>query len=193
MTFRQLPSHDQILARVARYRSVRTQRPGRVDVPGVGQESVWDFPRPPAVEPVSQRLRVEWQGVTVADSGGGMRIIETAGAPVYYIPPADVRTDLLRETEHVTICEWKGAAVHYDLSQGQAVVRNAAFTYPDPLTDLGQGYEQVAGWYGFYPTKVDAVFVGEERARPQPGGYYAGWVTDALTGPIKGEPGSEGW
>ncbi len=193
MNARRLPSHQQILSRVTRYRSVRTERPLRIEQPGPGQESVWDFPRPPAVQPVDAALRVEWRGITVAETMRGMRIVETAGAPVYYFPPTDVRCDLLSETAHVTICEWKGAALHYDLRDGEVMSRNAAFAYPEPLTDLGQGYEQVAGWLGFYPNKVDAIFVHGERARPQPGGYYAGWVTDALTGPIKGEPGSEGW
>ncbi len=193
MSKARLPSHEQIIAQVARYRVTRTSRPDRVEVPGPGQESVWDFPRPPAVEPVDTVLRVEWRGRTIAETSRGMRIVETAGAPVYYFPPQDVSTDVLMETDYVTFCEWKGAAIHYDLRDGAVSVEHGAFTYPDPLTDLGQGYERVAGWFGFYAPKVDKVFVGAEEARPQPGGFYAGWVTSTLTGPIKGEPGTGGW
>lgn len=190
-----LPSHEEILRAVARYRSVGRGRPpaGAIEKPGPGQESVWDFPRPPEVQDVAARLRVEWQGETIADTQAGRRIVETAGAPVYYFPPQDVFQDFLVESGHVTFCEWKGAAVHYDLRAGEARSAQAAFAYPDPLRDLGRGYEQVAGWFGFYAQRVDRVFVGEEEASPQPGGYYAGWVTSALTGPIKGGPGSQGW
>jgi uncharacterized protein (DUF427 family) len=120
-------------------------------------------------------------------------MVETAGAPVYLFPPDDVRMDLLQANDHVTACEWKGAAVHFDLVMPDLQVRDAAFAYPDPLDDLGQGYGRIAGWIAFYPARVEACFVGDEQVRPQPGGYYAGWVTDAIKGPIKGDPGTEGW
>jgi len=51
--------------------------------PGPGQESVWDYPRPPRVEPVRERIRVVVDGVEIADSRSAMRVLETAGAPVY--------------------------------------------------------------------------------------------------------------
>ncbi len=190
-----LPDKDALLARVRPHRAhwSTSPRPAQIDTPGPGQESVWDFPRPPEVQEVPQRLRVVVAGETVADTTRGRRIVETAGAPVYYFPPEDVRTDLLREAGPTTVCEWKGAAVHYDLAVDGRTVRAAAFAYPEPLDDLGRGYATVAGWIGFYPAKVDECHVGDERATPQPGGYYAGWVTSALTGPIKGEPGSERW
>lgn len=190
---RALPSHEDILANVGPYRGLRTNRPSVIETPGPGQESVWDFPRPPAVQDVAVPLKVEWDGQVVAHTTKGVRIVETSGAPVYYFPPTDVELRLLVETDVLTICEWKGAAVYFDLRHDEEVSREAAFSYPQPLTDLGQGYERIAGWFGFYAQRVDRVFVGTEQARPQPGRFYAGWVTDALTGPIKGEPGSEGW
>lgn len=190
-----LPDKDALLARVAPYRAKwrHAPRPDRIDTAGPGQQSVWDYPRPPAVQPVARRLKVIHAGLTIADTTRGLRIVETAGAPVYYIPPPDVCCDLLTPTDHVTVCEWKGAGVHYDLAAGGRSVAHAAFCYPDPLDDLGQGYARIAGWFAFYAGRVDACFVGDEQAAPQPGGYYAGWVTADLTGPIKGAAGSQGW
>jgi uncharacterized protein (DUF427 family) len=97
------------------------------------------------------------------------------------------------KTEHWTICEWKGVAFAYDAVVQGRTVKDAAWSYPEPLTDLGMGYERIAGYFAFYAAKMDACYVGDERVTPQPGGYYGGWVTSNLTGPIKGEPGSENW
>jgi len=60
-------------------------------IPALGQESVWDYPRPPRVERVPERIRVIVEGVTIAESVRALRVLETAGAPVYYVPPEDVR------------------------------------------------------------------------------------------------------
>jgi uncharacterized protein (DUF427 family) len=138
-------------------------------------------------------LQVVFAGETIADTTRGQRVVETAGAPVYHFPPQDVATRYLVPNDHVTVCEWKGAATYFDLVVGERRSDDAAYTYPDPLDDLGMGYSAIAGWIVFYAARVDAVFVGDEQASPQPGGYYAGWVTSRLAGPIKGEPGSGGW
>ncbi|MEO0982905.1 MAG: DUF427 domain-containing protein [Pseudomonadota bacterium] len=188
-----LPSHADILARVRRYREVARQRPSAIEPPGPGQESVWDYPRPPRLERLNRTVSVAWRGETVAEGGDVARIVETSGAPVYYLPPDAVRTDLLQDADHVTLCEWKGAAVHYDLVLGDARSRHAVFAYPEPLTDLGQGYEAIAGWFAFYPSRVDECRLDGANVEPQPGGFYAGWVTPDLAGPIKGAPGTEGW
>ena len=191
-----LPPHEVILAHVARHRDKWGPPPPPDVVPertGPGQESVWDFPRPPRVDEVPQRVTVTHAGVVIVDVTSARRIVETAGAPVIYVPPDAVRAGLLQQNDNVTLCEWKGAAVHYDLTLPDTpVVRDAAFAYPDPLRDLGQGYETVAGWIGFYPQRVDEITLGGQRVRPQ-GGFYAGWVTDALVGPIKGGPGTGHW
>ncbi len=115
--------------------------------------------------------------------------METAGAPVYYFPPEDVRTDLLRPSGRRTHCEWKGWAEYWSLEGRGGVVRDAAWSYPDPAP----GYERVRDWLAFYAGKVDRCRVGDVPVRPQPGGFYGGWVTPDLVGPIKGEPGTEGW
>ena len=190
-----LPNKEWLLAQVGRHRSAwsKAHRPKDIVIPGPGQESVWDFPRPPAVEDVVECLSVEFAGRTIARTTAGKRIIETAGAPVYCFPPADVAMDTLIPNGHVTVCEWKGAATYFDLVVDRRRSADAAYTYPDPLDDLGCGYTSVAGWIVFYAQRVDAVFVGHERAEPQPGGYYAGWVTKRVVGPIKGEPGSQSW
>ncbi|MEM6929503.1 MAG: DUF427 domain-containing protein [Myxococcota bacterium] len=191
-----LPPHDLILAHVRSSRSKWGPPPPRGVTPvppGPGQESVWDFPRPPRVDPVPERVVVTHAGVVLVDTDRARRIVETAGAPVVYVPPDAVKDAVLRENDNVTVCEWKGAAVHFDLVlPGAPVVRDAAFTYPDPLTDLGRGYETVAGWVGFYPQRVDSITMDGEVVRPQ-GGFYAGWVTDKIVGPIKGGPGTGHW
>lgn len=166
-------------------------RPPPVDriVPDPGQESVWDYPRPPRVEPVAERIRVLVDGVTIADSARALRVLETAGPPVYYLPPADVRSELLRRSPHATICEWKGRAVYHTLQLPRRTIPNIAWSYPEPLP----GYEAIRDHLAFYAGLVDEAWVGDERATPQPGRYYGGWITSKIVGPFKGEPGSSGW
>jgi uncharacterized protein (DUF427 family) len=187
------PSPEQLVPLVRNARSAFGRRPRSIAVPGPGQESVWDFPRPPRVEPVPLPVRVECGGAIVAASTRVLRIVETAGAPCYYIPPADCDLAMLRKTDYWTVCEWKGVAYAYDVVTPGRIVAHGAWTYPEPLTDLGMGYDALAGWFAFYAARMDACWIGDERVRPQPGGFYGGWVTNALCGPIKGEPGSEGW
>jgi uncharacterized protein (DUF427 family) len=164
-------------------------RPVRVE-PGPDQESAWDYPRPPVAEPSARFVRIEHAGVVVAESRRTIRILETAGAPVWYMPPADVRTELLRPVRgHRSFCEWKGEATYFDLVVGEITSARAAWTYVNPM----HGYEAIAGYLAFYASRVDAALVDGERARPQPGGFYGGWVTDDVVGPFKGEPGTEGW
>jgi uncharacterized protein (DUF427 family) len=99
----------------------------------------------------------------------------------------------LVRTAFWTLCEWKGIAFAYNVVAGDRIVRTGAWSYPEPLTDLQMGYERIAGFFAFYAAKMDACYVGEERVKPQEGGYYGGWVTSRLVGPIKGAPGSENW
>ncbi|MEO8626250.1 MAG: DUF427 domain-containing protein [Candidatus Limnocylindrales bacterium] len=157
--------------------------------PGPGQESVWDYPRPPRVEPVPERIRVVVDGLTIADSTRALRVLETAGPPVYYLPPDDVRLDLLERSAHATQCEWKGAAAYYTLRLGGRRTANVAWCYPKPLP----GFESIRDHLAFYAGLVDEAWVGDERATPQPGRFYGGWVTSRIVGPFKGEPGSFGW
>jgi uncharacterized protein (DUF427 family) len=166
-------------------------RPGPVDrvQPGPGQESVWDYPRPPRVEAVPERLRVIVDGITIAATDGARRVLETAGAPVYYIPPEDVRLDLLRISPHRSVCEWKGEARYHSVRLRERTIENVAWSYPDPLP----GFESIRDYVAFYAGRVDEAWVGDERATPQPGKFYGGWVTSRVVGPFKGGPGSFGW
>ena len=158
--------------------------------PGPGQESVWDYPRPPRVEPVAERVRAVVDGVELASSVRTMRVLETAGAPVYYVPREDVRMDLLVRTARQTTCEWKGDATYFSIATpGGRVVPIAAWSYESPLP----GFEAITDYVAFYAWAVDEAWVGEERATPQPGHFYGGWVTSKVVGPFKGGPGTRGW
>jgi uncharacterized protein (DUF427 family) len=156
---------------------------------GPGEESVWDYPRPPRVEAVPDRIRVLMDGRPLADSVAALCVLETAGAPVYYLPRADIDMARLSAARRQTFCEWKGTADYVDFADGVRSVRWIGWTYPDPLP----GFEAIRDRIAFYAGKVDEAFVGDEQATPQPGLYYGGWVTAKIRGPIKGVPGSEGW
>lgn len=157
--------------------------------PGPGQESVWDYPRPPALEPVQERLRVVFAGETVADTIAGYRVLETSHPPAYYFPPEDVARQFLEACEGQSSCEWKGAARYWDLNANGTRSERAAWSYPQP----GEAFEKIRGYFAFYAARVDECWVGEERARPQPGGFYGGWITSRVVGPFKGGPGSLRW
>lgn len=164
-------------------------RPEHAEKPGPGQESVWDYPRPPRVEPVSKPVRIELGGVILAGTTRALRVLETASPPVYYIPPVDVRTEFLAPSRSRTVCEWKGTAGYWSIRVGNEFVADVAWSYEHP----SRGYEAIRGYLAFYPAKVDACYVGDERVTPQKGGFYGGWITPSVAGPFKGEPGTEGW
>lgn len=154
-----------------------------------GQRSVWDFPRPPAIQPEPRLLRVVLGGVEVASTRRGIAVLETSHPPVYFFPPSDVREELLRPLSHRSFCEWKGTAAYFDVVAGDRRAPGACFAYPEP----SRRFAMQAGWYSFYATQMDACFVGDERVTPQPGGFYSGWITSDLAGPFKGVDGSSGW
>jgi uncharacterized protein (DUF427 family) len=153
------------------------------------KESVWDYPRPPRVEPSVRHVVVEYAGITIADTRRAARVLETSHPPVYYIPPDDVAMRYLTLGDRHTFCEFKGVASYYNLAVGERRVAEAAWTYLEPSL----GYESIRGYLAFYPGKVDACFVDEEKVRVQAGGFYGGWITTDIVGPFKGEPGTEGW
>ncbi len=155
------------------------------------QENVQDYPRPPALEPVAQRLRVIFAGQVVAETAAGMRVLETHHAPTYYVPAADWSAGVLKPAVRArgSICEWKGRAVYYDVAVLGAVAPAAAWRYPDPTP----GFAALADSFAVYASAMEACFVGPEQVIPQPGSFYGGWVTANLTGRIKGAPGTEGW
>ncbi len=162
------------------------------EVPGPYQESVWDYPRPPEVRAAEALIRAYLGEILVLESARALRIVETAGAPVYYAPPDDWQQGVLVPNSQFSICEWKGIATQYDVVTSDLRSQGGAFAYHDPLMDLGQGYDQVAGWPSPHPAYLTC-FLGDEPVRPQPGGLYAGWITSRVVGPFKGEPGTAHW
>ena len=157
--------------------------------PGPGQESVWDYPRPPRVERSSRRVRVLVEGDVVAESERAWRVLETSHPPVWYIPREDVRMELLSSRPGTTFCEFKGTAEYFDIVVGGRRISSAAWSYPDPAS----GYEGLRDAVAFYPSKVDEAWVDDERVEPQPGDFYGGWITSDVVGPFKGSPGTQWW
>ena len=157
--------------------------------PGPGQESVWDYPRPPRVEPVSKPIEVIFNDVTVAQTHRAFRVLETSHPPTYYLPLDDVRADLLVAGGRRSFCEWKGAARYFDVVVDARRAAEASWSYPSPA----EGFEDIAGHLAFYAPLMDRCLVAEEVVRPQPGGFYGGWITSDIVGPFKGEPGTAFW
>jgi uncharacterized protein (DUF427 family) len=157
--------------------------------PGPGQESVWDYPRPPRVEPTSRRIRVIFNGEVIADTTDAWRVLETSHPPVYHLPPAAIRMECLTATERSTFCEFKGAARYWTLKVGDREARNAAWSYPKPTP----GFAKIRDYVAFYPAQMDACYVDDEQAQAQPGDFYGGWITSDIVGPFKGGPGTRGW
>lgn len=163
-------------------------RPDTIAVPRPGQISVWDFPRPPRVEPVNAKVAVVHGGVVIASSDWALRVCETAHPPWYFFPPSDVRTDLLRRSRKKFAREYIGDASLWSIKLRGHSVDNAAWSFAKP----GRGYESIRGHVAFFPRLVDECWVGNQRAEAQKG-EWGGWITPDLTGPFKGEPGSEAW
>lgn len=157
--------------------------------PRGGQESVWDYPRPPRLEASSKRIRVECGGKFVADTRRARRVLETSHPPVYYIPPEDIHMEYLKEEAGSSFCEWKGQARYYSVVVGGQTVDRAAWAYPNPIP----AYEGIRDYLAFYAEKMDLCTVDGEAVRPQEGNFYGGWITRDIAGPFKGGPGTWDW
>jgi uncharacterized protein (DUF427 family) len=164
--------------------------------PQPGQESVWDYPRPPRLEPTSQRIQIIFNGVAIADTCNAKRVLETSHPPVYYIPPQDIQMEYLKPESQSSFCEWKGVAKYYTVVVGDSlqdashrVAQNVAWYYPDPT----EAFLAIQDHVAFYAGQMEACYVDGELVQPQPGGFYGGWITQNIVGPFKGEPGSFGW
>ena len=158
-------------------------------IPEQGQESVWDYPRPPKLEPSGKHLKIIFGGEVIAETTHGFRVLETSHPPVFYFPPEDVRTEFLTEAANSSFCEWKGRAGYYDLRVGEKEVKNAAWVYANPT---GR-FAEIKDFIAFYPSKMDACFVNDELVRSQEGDFYGGWITAEIVGPFKGGAGTFGW
>jgi uncharacterized protein (DUF427 family) len=153
-------------------------------------ERVWDYPRPPAIRVCDRRVRVEWAGEVLADSIQALRVLETSHPPTIYIPPADVRLSLLAASDAgLTWCEFKGQARYLDATVAGDRAHAVAWSYAAPTV----GYEALRGHVAFYPGRVDAAWLDDERVHAQAGDFYGGWITGDLVGPFKGPSGTRGW
>lgn len=153
------------------------------------QESVWDYPRPPCVEPSSKRVRIIFNGEAIVDTTRAIRVLETSHPPAYYIPPNDILMQYFTATDRHTVCEYKGMASYWTIRVKGKSAENAAWSYPNPAP----GYEAIKNYLAFYPSRMEACFVDDERVTPQEGDFYGGWITSEIAGPFKGGPGTWGW
>ena len=154
-----------------------------------GQESVWDYPRPPRLERSTRHVVVRFGGVVVAETRAAWRVLETTHPPGWYVPRADVTAGALLGTDQTSFCEFKGTAVYWTVVGGGLTRPDSAWSYPRP----SRGFEPMADAVAFYPALMDECTVDGEVVRPQAGGFYGGWITDDVVGPFKGEPGTWGW
>jgi uncharacterized protein (DUF427 family) len=152
-------------------------------------ESVWDYPRPPAVRECPATIEVVLGGVVVCRTTSSWQVLETSHPPTYYLPRSAFAPGALREAAGSSFCEWKGAARYVDVLGGDQVAERVGWYYPSPTSGFSMLLDHVAVYAG----PMDRVVVDGEQVVPQPGGFYGGWITSAVTGPFKGVPGSLGW
>jgi len=152
------------------------------------RENVQAYPRPPALEPVPQRITIRLGDLLVADTTRALRVLETHHAPTYYLPPEDIHATL-RPAQGTSFCEWKGVARYFDVIAGAATAPRAAWAYDRPTAR----FAALAGHVAFYAGQMDGAWVGDLRVIPQPGEFYGGWTTPNLDGEIKGAPGTRHW
>lgn len=156
---------------------------------GAGEESVWDYPRPPRLEPAHRRARIVLGGEVIVDTDDVVRVLETSHPPVYYLPAAAFAEGALTPGAGASYCEFKGGATYFDVRGGGEVRPRAAWTYPGPSA----GYEELAGRVAVDAGQMDLCTLDGVEVVPQPGRFYGGWITPEIIGPFKGGPGSLGW
>jgi uncharacterized protein (DUF427 family) len=179
---------DSIQARREQWRWRGRARPEFAVIPGPGQESVWDYPRPPRLAPDAREVIVRWGDLEVARTRRAIRVLETAHPPSFYLPWEDVAAHLLQAAPGSSLCEWKGPARYWTLVDGERRLPGVAWSYPQPL----KGAEPLANCVAFYASVLECTVDGA-RVLAQPGDFFGGWITPELVGPFKGEPGSSGW
>lgn len=157
--------------------------------PGPGQESVWDYPRPPRLERSSAWIEITFGGMLLVRTHSSFRVLETSHPPVHYVPIADVAQGALTPSPRRSWCEWKGEASYFDVAAGGRTEAAAAWTYPAPVTAFAELLDHVA----FYPGRMDSCRLDGELVEAQPGDFYGGWRTSKVVGPFKGDPGTGGW
>ncbi|MCC6496382.1 MAG: DUF427 domain-containing protein [Propionibacteriaceae bacterium] len=159
------------------------------DPVAAGVESVWDYPRPPALRRCRLPIELVLGGEVICGTAESWQVLETSHPPTYYLPRSAFREGVLVPGAGSSVCEWKGAARYVDLVAGGRRAQRAGWYYPNP----SPGFEAIAGHLAVYAGLMDACYVAGELVTPQPGGFYGGWITSAVAGPFKGVPGSAGW
>ena len=172
----------------AGWKNTGRSRPAFAVEPESGQESVWDYPRPPRLDPDDREVTVHFGSDLIARTRAAYRVLETAGPPTFYLPPSDVDSGFLEPRSGRSRCEWKGEASYWSVVASGRRIEDAAWSYDDPFPE----FEAIRGYLSFYPALLSCR-VGGFAVQPQPGGFYGGWVTPEIVGPFKGEPGSQGW
>ncbi|MFC5931052.1 DUF427 domain-containing protein [Cryobacterium melibiosiphilum] len=153
------------------------------------RESVWDYPRPPRVEPCGDRVVVRFNGQVLVDTASSFRVLETSHPPGFYLPRADFSPGALQPARRRTVCEFKGVASYFDVVIDGRRADAAAWLYPDPAA----GYEVLRHHVALYPGLMDECTVNGEVVTKQEGDFYGGWITENIVGPFKGAPGTLGW
>jgi uncharacterized protein (DUF427 family) len=156
---------------------------------GAGQESVWDYPRPPALERSDRHVVMRRGDTVIAETRRPWRVLETSHPPGWYLPREDVAPGVLVPSSAAsTVCEWKGRATYWDVVLPEGVLEAAVWSYESPTAP----FAALAGAVTGYPALLECLVDGE-RARPQEGRFYGGWITSDVVGPFKGGPGTLGW
>jgi uncharacterized protein (DUF427 family) len=187
-SYRREDAPGRLRRRRTAWRYAGTMRPPFAIDPGPEQESVWDYPRPPRLAPDGREVIVRKGPHEIARTCRAIRVLETASPPAFYLPPDEVRRDMLVPAGGESLCEWKGAASYWSVTLPGRRLNRVAWSYPHPL----DGFEAIRDFVAFYPAALEC-YVDGVRVEPQPGGFYGGWVTPDVVGPFKGEPGTESW
>jgi uncharacterized protein (DUF427 family) len=106
--------------------------------------------------PSSRHIRIEVDGVTVAESTSAHLLFETGLRTRYYLPKTHVRMDLLVATETASHCPYKGEAEWWSVRAGEVLHADLAWSYPTPLPES----QKIAGLVAFYDEKVDVYVDG---------------------------------
>jgi uncharacterized protein (DUF427 family) len=168
---------------------MRGMPPATRVTPQPGQESVWDYPRPPRVESSDEEVEVVLGGEVIARTRSALRVLETSHPPAYYLPYASFVPGSLVPVSGTTFCEFKGTASYFDVVGAGRPARRAGWTYRQP----SPGYDAILDHVAVMPGQMDRCTVDGEVVVPQAGGFYGGWITARVVGPFKGGPGTMGW
>lgn len=157
--------------------------------PGKGQESVWDYPRPPKLEAFKGSIRIQFNDEVILETDQGLRVLETSHPPTYYFPKNSFKEGIFKPNPHSSYCEYKGIAGYFDIVVKGKTAKKAAWYYPNPTAP----YKDLKDHVCIYAHLMDACYLNDERVKAQEGDFYGGWITSNIVGPFKGGAGTWGW